>query len=88
MGIQTMGTAYLEKVKERGLHLRIKGFGVLYIEKDTDSSLVFDTIEFISGKIRIFADDGVREHYRVEKEKKGSRLVRKKSARKGTKKAE
>ena len=67
IGIQSMGTAYLEKVKEQGLHLRIKGCGVLYFEKDIDSALIYETIDFISGKIRLFAADEVKEHYRSEK---------------------
>ena len=67
IGIQSMGTQYLEKVREQGLHLRIKGCGVLYFEKDIDSALIYDTIDFISGKIRLFAEEDVREHYRSEK---------------------
>lgn len=67
IGIQSMGTNYLEKVRERGLHLKIKGFGVLYFEKDIDAQLVFDTVEMISRKIKIYAEDSIKEHYKTEK---------------------
>ncbi|MBO2516609.1 MAG: hypothetical protein CW338_04915 [Clostridiales bacterium] len=72
VGIQTIGREYLEQVKEQGMHLRIKGFGVLYFEKDADDALIFDTVAYISGKIRIMANDAVKEHFRaVQEENRG-----------------
>lgn len=73
IGIQSMGAAYLEKVKEQGLHLTIKGCGVMYFEKDIQPELVFSTIDSISSKVRIFADDPIREHYHSEKTSRRSR---------------
>lgn len=71
IGIQTIGRAYLEEVKSQGLHLKIKGCGVLYFDKDVDAALIYNTVDMISSKIRLFADAEVREHYRPEKKGRG-----------------
>ncbi len=65
VGVQTMGSQYLEKVKEQGVRLRIKGCGVLYFEKDAAKELVFETVEYISSRIRVIAEDEIREHYKA-----------------------
>lgn len=67
VGVQTMGSTYLNKVQEQGLHLRIKGCGVLYFEKDAPAELIFDTVASVSPRIRIIAENGIREHYREVK---------------------
>lgn len=76
VGVQTMGSQYLEKVKEQGVRLRIKGCGVLYFEKDAAQELVFETVEYISPRIRVIAEEAVREHYKQSKQPRHAGLRR------------
>lgn len=61
IGLQSLDRAFLERVRELGKKIRIKGFGVLYIGSDCEPELVAETVEAVSKKIRVNATDEVKK---------------------------
>lgn len=66
IGIQSISCDYLLKFKKCGKMLSLKGFGSLYLSKDIEPSLINETIELISRKIKIH---GSKEQLDAIKEK-------------------
>ena len=57
IGLQSMDRDYLLKFKKHELKLSLKGFGSLYISRDVESSLILETVEFISKRIKVHGTD-------------------------------
>lgn len=60
IGLSSLDRSLLERVRELGKKLHIKGFGVLYIDSDCDAELVEAAVESVSKRIRVNATDAVK----------------------------
>ena len=65
IGLQSIDRDYLQKFKDCGIKLSLKGFGSLYIGKDVEADLIFETVEFISKSIKVH---GTPEQLNILKE--------------------
>ena len=66
IGLQSIDRDYLIQYKNCGVKIKFKGFGSLYLRKDIESVLLYDTIESISKRIKIH---GTEEQVKILKEK-------------------
>ena len=62
-GVSGITRRELEQLHEEGEKLRLKGYGVLVIDKDCDEELLFATVESIRVKGKVHCADGVKKHY-------------------------
>ena len=60
IGLMSIDRDDLLKFKNQGIRLSLRGFGSLYINKEVDSELIDETIEFISKRIKIHCTEGQR----------------------------
>lgn len=63
LGVCSLGNDELEEAKLRGQMLTYTGYGVLVVDKDIDTDLLFDTVKSIKVKGRVIGPQTVKEHY-------------------------
>ena len=62
IGIQNLSKDYLESCKQKNIQLKIKCFGILYIDKDVTLELVKETISEISKKVKVRGSSEICQH--------------------------
>ena len=62
-GISGITRGELEELHAAGEKLRLKGYGVLVIDKDCDEELLFSTVEHIQVRGKVHCSDRVKQHY-------------------------
>ena len=62
IGIQNLSKDYLESCKQKNSQLKIKCFGILYIDKDVTLELVKETISEISKKVKVRGSSEICQH--------------------------
>ena len=63
LGVSSLGNSELLKAKEQGLTVTYAGYGVLVLDKDIDTELLFSVIQKMKFKGKIICDRAVKEHY-------------------------
>lgn len=63
IGACSFNKKYLERIKDLNKKVNVKGFGFLFFEKDCNDELIFDTIESISKKSKIKANENIINYY-------------------------
>ena len=56
----------LNELCDAGEKLRLKGYGVLVIDKDCDEEMLFSVVEEIKVRGKVCASDGVKKHYGIK----------------------
>ncbi len=63
VGVSSLGNEELQEAKEMGLSLTLTGYGVLVMDKDLDTQLLFDTVQSIKIKGKTVCDQVIKDHY-------------------------
>ena len=63
LGVSSLGNSELLKAKEQGLAVTYAGYGVLVLDKDIDTELLFSVIQKMKFKGKIICDQAVKDHY-------------------------
>ena len=63
LGVCSMGNYELEEAKAQGQVLSYTGYGVLVIDKDIDTELLFSVVRSIKVKGRVICAQSVKDHY-------------------------
>ena len=62
-GVCSMGNYELEEAKAQGRVLDYTGYGVLVIDKDIDTELLFSVVQSIKVKGKVICTQSVKDHY-------------------------
>ena len=63
LGVCSMGNHELEEAKAQGQVLHYTGYGVLVIDKDINTELLFSVVESIKVKGKVICTQSVKDHY-------------------------
>lgn len=63
LGVCSLGNDELEEAKLSGQMLTYTGYGVLVMDKDIDTDLLFSTVKSIKVKGKVITTQAVKEHY-------------------------
>ena len=63
VGVCSMGNDELEEAKALGIVLTYTGYGVLAIDKDIDTALLFEVVQSMKIKGKVICSQAVKDHY-------------------------
>ena len=63
LGVSSMGKEELEAAKAQGKALSYTGYGVLVIDKDIDTELLFSVVQSIKVKGKVICAQSIKDHY-------------------------
>ena len=63
LGVCSLGNAELEEAKANGQVLDYTAYGVLVLDKDIDTELLFSVVQSIKVKGKMIGPQAVKEHY-------------------------
>lgn len=63
LGVCSMGNEELKEAKEHGKALTYTGYGVLVVDKEIDTDLLFEVVQSIKVKGKVICSQVIKEHY-------------------------
>lgn len=63
LGISNLSAEELRQAREAGVRLKIRGYGLLVVDRDVDDPLLFDAVEEISVRGRVQCSADAKKHF-------------------------